>query len=101
MPYFAAAGTGIVDAGNGKDTLSGITPLWSLNDNHNQINSQQLTIMARRKNADHGAMLHDGDGYMTEWFAYTLTADRDAAKAFTGSRPEILENSLWQDVHIK
>lgn len=101
VPYFATAGTGHFDAGNGKDKNSGITPLWSMQENAKQINSQKLNVMARRKDADHGQMLYIGDGYMTAWFLYTLLNDVNAGKAFVGANPEIKQNELWQDVQIK
>ena len=101
VPYFATAGMGGVDAGNGKDKNSGITPLWSMQENAGQINSKKLTVMARRKDADHGQMLYIGDGYMTAWFLYTLLNDTNAGKAFVGANPEIKHNQLWQDVQVK
>lgn len=101
VPYFATAGMGGVDAGNGKDQKSGITPLWSMQENAKQINSKKLTVMARRKDADHGQMLYIGDGYMTAWFLYTLLNDANAGKAFAGANPEIQVNQNWQDVQIK
>lgn len=101
VPYFATAGVGQIDAGNGKDRNSGITPLWSMQENAKQINSKKLTVLARRKNADHGQMLYIGDGYMTAWFLYTLLNDANAGKAFVGTNPEIKRNQLWQDVQIK
>ncbi|UTO04566.1 hypothetical protein NKT77_08615 [Moraxella sp. FZLJ2107] len=101
VPYFATAGMGGVDAGNGDDKKSGITPLSSMQENAKQINSQKLNVMARRKDADHGQMLYIGDGYMTAWFLYTLLNDANAGKAFVGVNPEIQQNGLWQDVQIK
>ena len=101
VPYFATAGMGGVDAGNGDDKKSGITPLSSMQENAKQINSQKLNVMARRKDADHGQMLYIGDGYMTAWFLYTLLNDANAGKAFVGVNPEIKHNQLWQDVQIK
>lgn len=101
VPYFATAGMGGVDAGNGDDKKSGITPLSSMQENSGQINSKKLNVMARRKDADHGQMLYIGDGYMTAWFLYTLLNDTNAGKAFVGANPEIKHNQLWQDVNIR
>lgn len=101
VPYFATAGMGGVDAGNGDDKKSGITPLSSMQENARQINSKKLTVLARRKDADHSQMLYIGDGYMTAWFLYTLLNDANAGKAFVGANPEITHNQLWQDVKIK
>ena len=101
VPYFATAGMGGVDAGNGDDVKSGITPLSSMQANARQINSKKLNVMARRKDADHSQMLYIGDGYMTAWFLYTLLNDANAGKAFVGANPEIQVNQNWQDVQIK
>lgn len=101
VPYFATAGMGKVDAGDGKDKKSGIAPLWSMQQNAGQINNQKLAVMARRTQTDHSDMLHRGDGYMTAWFRYTLLNDVNAGKAFVGANPEIQQNGLWQDVQIK
>ncbi|MDO5638954.1 MAG: hypothetical protein Q4G28_03710 [Neisseria sp.] len=99
VPYFAVAGTGQGDAGDGVDYNKGIAPIMSMRENYAKISAP--TVMARRKNIDHGEMLYRADGYMTAWFLYTLNGDREAAKVFTGSRPEIAHNGLWQDVAIK
>lgn len=101
VPYFATAGMGKVDAGDGKDKKSGIAPLWSMQENAGQINNHNLTVMARRTQTDHGDMLHRGGGYMTAWFRYTLLNDVNAGKAFVGTNPEIKHNEQWQDVKIK
>lgn len=95
IPYFMVAGTGKVDSET-------ITPLASLESVFEGIDNNQLTVMARRKNADHGEMLSKADGYMTAWFLYTLVNDKEAEKVFYGDNAEILENKdNWQDVKIK
>lgn len=101
VPYFSVAGLGQMDAGNGKDAHSGIAPLHSMKSNFDNIKSGQLTISARRKDANHGDMLYKGDGYMTAWFLYHLKGDNKAGQAFIGNKPEIANNNLWQDVQIK
>ena len=56
--------------------------------------------MARKINTAHGEMLYSADGYVTAWFMWKLQGDEEAAKAFTGEHPEIISNSLYQDVNI-
>ncbi|MFR9294393.1 MAG: alpha/beta hydrolase [Turicibacter sanguinis] len=95
IPYFKVAATGKSDA-------ELIAPLLSLIDNYNRVESEQLTIMGRRKNVEHDQMLTHADGYMTAWFRYTLMNDEEAGQAFSGDVPEILTNlDNWQDVQIK
>lgn len=54
------------------------------------------TVMAVRKNADHGSMVSIGKGYMIAWFRYILMNDRYAAGAFE-SGGELFLNRTWQD----
>lgn len=54
-------------------------------------------VMARRKNTDHGTMLYAAHGYVTAWFLWHLQQDENAAKAFSGDSPEIMQNSLYTD----
>ena len=56
--------------------------------------------MARRIGADHGMMLYTADGYATAWLMWQLQGDQEAAKAFTGDNPELLNNLLYQDQKI-
>ena len=53
--------------------------------------------MAVRKGAAHGDMLYSADGYVTAWFMWQLQGDTEAAKAFIGDTPEILNNNLYQN----
>ncbi|MGN0974900.1 MAG: alpha/beta hydrolase [Gemmiger sp.] len=94
VPWFFTAGTGKADA----ETISPLAAMDSLFD---QCKSGKLTVMARRKDTDHGEMLAGADGYMTAWFCSTLKKDGDAAAVFTGEQPELAANPLWQDVHIR
>ena len=57
-------------------------------------------VMAVRKGANHGDMLYSADGYVTAWFMWQLQGDEDAAKAFIGDSPELLNNNLYQDQKI-
>lgn len=57
-------------------------------------------VAALRENAAHGEMLYYADGYVTAWFMWQLKGDEDAAKAFAGDKPEIMNNPLYQDQQI-
>ena len=56
--------------------------------------------MMRRIGAEHGQMLYSADGYATAWLIWQLQGDAEAAKAFIGNDPEILNNPLYQDQRI-
>jgi len=56
--------------------------------------------MMRRRNCDHGQSLYSADGYVTAWFLWHLKDDEEAARAFTGNHPELLENKLYIDQKI-
>ena len=95
IPYFMVAGTG-------KSDSETIAPLDSLIKNYENLSDNIKSIMARRKNVDHGDMLIYADSYMTAWFRYTLMNDKEASGIFGGDSPEILQNTdNWQDVRIK
>lgn len=96
IPWFMTAATGESDAGNGKD--SGISPLWSNQDNYNAVTDDVMKVLARRSNTEHGHMLPYADGYMTAWFMYHLQGDEEAGAVFLGDNAEILTNANWQDV---
>ena len=66
----------------------------------NYINDTEKVI-ARVVGAEHEDMLLRTDAYMTAWFLYQLQNDKEAAKIFVGSNPELLQNDNWQDVMIK
>ncbi len=95
IPCFMVAGTGQVDAGNGKD--SGICPLVELQEKYNNISADVTKIIARRVNTDHGDMLPYADGYMTAWFMYWLKGET-TSDFFSGENAEILLNTNWQDI---
>lgn len=65
---------------------------------YEKVTSQK--VMAVRKNAAHGDMLYTADGYVTAWFMWQLQGDTEAAKAFIGGNPEILNNELYKDQKI-
>lgn len=95
IPYFMVAGTRSIDANL-------ITPLESMEKVYNNLNNNRLTIMARRKNADHQDILEQSKGYMTAWFLYTLKDDKEAEKIFKGDNSELFRNiENWQDIRVK
>ena len=53
-------------------------------------------VSAIRKDADHGKMLYEGDGYVTAWLMYWLKEDQEAGNAFV----EMKNNTLWMDVQV-
>ena len=77
-----------------------LASLESLQSLYNQIPENVPKVMTRRNDADHGQMLYYGDGYVTAWFMWQLRGDREAARAFIGEYPEILNNVMYQDARI-
>lgn len=65
---------------------------------YNDIPDNKIAI--RRKSTPHNEVLYKPDGYITAWFMYHLRNDEEAAKAFTGENPEILQNGLYTDQMI-
>lgn len=53
--------------------------------------------VATRREAEHILLVQTTVGYITAWLRYQLRDDRDAARAFVGSSPEIRHNPLWAD----
>lgn len=110
VPTFMTAGTGAFDAGtaNSKDVKSdekagimqGITPLWSLEENYNNLPDNVDKIYARKKDVDHGDSHLQMDGYMTAWFMYWLKGDKEAGNVFFGNTAEIKTNGNYQDVRV-
>ena len=56
--------------------------------------------MVRRRDTEHGKTQYSADGYVTAWFMWQLQGDQEAAEAFIGGNPEIMNNSLYQDQRI-
>lgn len=54
-------------------------------------------VMARRKATPHNAVLYSAGGYVTAWFMWHLQGDTAASGIFTGARPDISSNPLYQD----
>ncbi len=57
-------------------------------------------VMAGKKYCEHGEMLYSADGYVTVWFMWQLQGDEEAAKAFVGDKPELMNNELYQEQRI-
>lgn len=68
---------------------------------YNLLPDSIFKVMARRVDADHGDMLNRADGYMTAWFRWILRDDKEAAKAFIGETPEILDNPLYKNARVR
>ncbi len=93
IPILLLAGT------KGEFEMETVIPTEKMNELYDKIPSDK--IMARRKEAEHGDMLYQADGYVTAWFMYQLQNDRSAAKAFVGDDPELLNNALYQEQKIQ
>lgn len=89
VPILLLAGT------EGDFEMNLVIPEKEMKSMFSRINAPKA--MARRKNAEHGDMLYQADGYVTAWMMWQLQGDQEAAKAFTGERPELLNNSLYQE----
>ncbi len=77
-----------------------ISPLASLEHLARELPASTPMLMGRINGIEHRYVLHQGDAYMTAWLRYWLANDMQAAPAFLGAAPEILNNSRWIDVKI-
>ena len=75
-----------------------VIPIEKMIEMYNKIPSDK--VMMRKTGYEHGEMLYVADGYVTAWLMWQLQNDNDAAKAFTGDTPEIMNNKLYQDQKI-
>ena len=87
IPMFMLAGTD-------NDVIS----LEKMKDMYDRMN--EFKVMARKSGQGHGQMLYSADGYVTAWFMWHLKGNMEAAKAFVGENPEILNNQLYEDQNI-
>lgn len=92
IPIFLVAGT------EGDFEMKHVLPEQEMNDMYGKINT--FKAMARRLDSDHGDMLYSADGYNTAWFMWHLKNDNEAVKAFTGEKPELLDNKLYTSQKI-
>ena len=76
-----------------------VIPIEKMNEMFDKIPGL-YKVMTRRIGADHGMMLYTADGYATAWLMWQLQGDQEAAKAFIGDNPELLNNPLYQDQKI-
>lgn len=77
-----------------------VIPIDKMIEMFNKVSSSEKA-MARRIGSDHGMMLYTADGYATAWLMWQLQGDEEAAKAFIGDIPELLDNLLYQDQRIE
>lgn len=91
VPMFMVAGTGNFDANT-------VIPIDKMNKLYDSLDVPK--VMARHSDTDHGDILYSCDGYVTAWFMWQLKGDKEAAKAFIGNSPELMNNSMYQDQKI-
>jgi hypothetical protein len=63
-----------------------------------------IILFSERKLADHTSIAQNPGGflgYATAWLEYRLRGDTTAARAFTGTHPELLSNTNWPGSAIK
>lgn len=85
----------ISGAGGGDDWVVTGDQLASI---YEEIPSEKA--MMRRKDTPHHEVLYRPDGYVMAWFMWQLQGDEEAAKAFIGENPEIMNNELYQDQKV-
>ncbi len=86
----------LVSGGGGGDDW--VVTLEGLNDIYGDIHAPK--VMMRRKNTPHGATQYSEDGYVVAWFMWHLQGDEEAAKAFLGDNPEIMNNDLYENQNM-
>ena len=91
-PIFMLAGT------SGEFVTEIVIPFDEMTKMYDRLDAPK--VMARRTGMDHDHMMYSAEGYVTAWFMWQLKGDEEAAGAFTGEKPEILSNSLYQDQRI-
>lgn len=92
VPVFIITGT------DGEFETEMVIPLEKLEDMYNKLKTSKA--MARRSGAQHQNTACDADGYVVAWFMWHLQNDNEAAKAFIGTDPELLNNPLYQDQRV-
>lgn len=91
-PIFMLAGT------SGEFETEIVIPFDEMTKMYDRLDAPK--VMARRTGMDHDHMMYSAEGYVTAWFMWQLKGDEEAAGVFTGEKPEILSNSLYQDQRI-
>ena len=92
QPILMVAGT------KGSFEIETVSPIAALNRMFDKITSPKC--LARKTGYEHGQTSYVADGYTTAWFMWQLQGDEEAAKAFMGGQPEIMNNELYQDQRI-
>lgn len=91
-PIMILAGT------EGEFETKTVIPISELKKQYEKITTPK--VMARRMGMDHDHMMYSAGGYVIAWFRWQLMGDSDAAKAFVGDAPELLQNACYQDQKI-
>ncbi len=89
VPILMLAGT------EGDFEMKLVIPYEKMDGMYDKIDAPKC--MARKIGCEHGDMLYSADGYVTAWFMWQLQSDERAATAFTGEKPEIIGNELYQN----
>lgn len=92
IPILMLAGT------EGDFETNTVIPLTEMEKMYERIPCEK--VMARRVGMIHDDMMYKADGCVTAWFMWQLQSDEEAAKAFVGETPEIMNNKLYQDQKV-
>ena len=92
QPILIMAGT------KGSFEIETVSPIAALNRMYDKITSPKC--LARKTGYQHQQTSYIADGYVLAWFMWQLQNDAEAAQAFAGERPEIMNNELYQDQRI-
>ncbi|WP_156812198.1 alpha/beta hydrolase family protein [Alloscardovia criceti] len=91
-PILIMAGT------EGEFEMDTVIPIELLNEQYDKITSPKA--MARRIGMTHDQMMYSAGGYVMAWFRWQLQGDEEAARAFIGDSPELLNNPDYQGQRI-
>ena len=91
-PILIFAGT------EGEFEMDTVIPIELLNEQYDKITSPKA--MARRIGMDHDHMMYSAGGYVMAWFRWQLLGDEEAANAFIGDSPELMNNHVYQGQRI-
>ena len=91
-PILVMAGT------SGEFETDLVSPLEEMNKQYDKITSPKA--MARRIGMTHDDMMYSAGGYVIAWFRWQLMGDEEAARAFIGDSPELMNNSMYQNQRI-
>ncbi len=107
VPKVMARRTGMTHDDMTSNALSGtsgefeqefVIPFDQMLEMYNRMNVPK--VMARRTGMTHDDMTSNAQGYVIAWMKWQLQNDREAARVFTGSSPELLSNDRYKDVKI-